>query len=614
MALSRPQRTLSSATLPLSSASFLPLSLRKLRAGRLPLVDRERFPPATSSNAPSVPQLTQQQSAPDCVSLAWDTRIPSRAIQQASQIISPLVASAWSRLLVAHSNRPLVERLVDGIVHGVDVHFRGPRRQSPRLSINQPSANAQAAQVSADIEAEVAAGRKAGPFDVPPFLGFVCSPLGAVPKKNGKVRIVHNLSWPIGASVNTHIEHLDCLLVSFDAAMDLVVQQGRGCLLTKVDIKSAYKCIPVRAADWPLLGLRWRGKFYFDKTLPFGLGSSCAIWEDYATTAQWIVLHHTSVRRLCHYVDDYLVVSDPSAAKRESSEVLAIFSELGLPVALDKLEGPTTSLVFLGLLVDTVAMTVSLDSARLQQLCAAAAEWSVRRVCSRNELQSLVGVLCFAARVVRPARTFTRHALSLLSATHGRPASASITLSDGFRSDMRWWHAFLPKWNGVGLLYDSAWSSCESLGLWTDASTLGYGAIFGHHWFSCAWSAEERVLAARAQRESMPWMELYCVVRAAATWGDQWRGRRVTFHVDALSIVGAIHAGTSASEPIMALIRSLFFVSACAGFEFRVLHTPGDCNTLADPLSRLQVATFKQRCPEADASPTTPLPVPTPAF
>jgi hypothetical protein len=50
------------------------------------------------------------------------------------------------------------------------------------------------------------------------------------------------------------------------------------------------------------------------------------------------------------------------------------------------------------------------------------------------------------------------------------------------------------------------------------------------------------------------------------------------------------------------------------GFEFRVLHTPGIANTLADPLSRLQIGLFKQRFPTAEPYPTTPLAVPTPSY
>lgn len=35
--------------------------------------------------------------------------------------------------------------------------------------------------------------------------------------------------------------------------------------------------------------LAWNGKIYFD---PFGLKSSCSIWAEYATAAEWLEKYH----------------------------------------------------------------------------------------------------------------------------------------------------------------------------------------------------------------------------------------------------------------------------------------------------------------------------------
>ena len=55
--------------------------------------------------------------------------------------------------------------------------------------------------------------RKVGPFLTPPFENFTGSPLGAIPKKHSapvKWRIIHDLSWPTGLSVNDGIPRI-CL-------------------------------------------------------------------------------------------------------------------------------------------------------------------------------------------------------------------------------------------------------------------------------------------------------------------------------------------------------------------------------------------------------------------
>ena len=66
---------------------------------------------------------------------------------------------------------------------------------------------------------------------------------------------------------------------------------GRGCFLIKLDVSAAYKQIPVRREDWPLLGFMWRGEYYYERVLPFGLRSSCRLWDLYAAALHFCFMH-----------------------------------------------------------------------------------------------------------------------------------------------------------------------------------------------------------------------------------------------------------------------------------------------------------------------------------
>ena len=44
--------------------------------------------------------------------------------------------------------------------------------------------------------------------------------------------------------------------------------------MAKVDLRNAFRLSPVRPEDWHLLGIHWRGTFYIEKCLPFGLHSA----------------------------------------------------------------------------------------------------------------------------------------------------------------------------------------------------------------------------------------------------------------------------------------------------------------------------------------------------
>ena len=60
-----------------------------------------------------------------------------------------------------------------------------------------------------------------------------------------------------------------------------------------------------------------------------------------------------------------LIMHDHDAGKAETATASRSVRELGIPISMKKLEGPVTSIVFLGILFDTVAMTIRLDDERL---------------------------------------------------------------------------------------------------------------------------------------------------------------------------------------------------------------------------------------------------------
>ena len=78
---------------------------------------------------------------------------------------------------------------------------------------------------------------------------------------------------------------------------------GRGALIAKLDVKAAYRLIPVHPEDRPLLGIEWRGAQYVDAMLPFGLCSAPKIFTAVADGLEWI-LRQRGIRHIDHYLDD----------------------------------------------------------------------------------------------------------------------------------------------------------------------------------------------------------------------------------------------------------------------------------------------------------------------
>ena len=117
-------------------------------------------------------------------------------------------------------------------------------------------------------------------------------------------------------------------------------------MMAKVDIKQAYRNIPLHPDERGLMGMSWDGGLFIDTALPFGLWSAPKIFNAVADAVEWI-LRHQGIGCVIHYLDDFLLVGRPASEEcaEALSTLLRVFSCLGLPVAIEKLEGPTSCLV-----------------------------------------------------------------------------------------------------------------------------------------------------------------------------------------------------------------------------------------------------------------------------
>ncbi len=92
--------------------------------------------------------------------------------------------------------------------------------------------------------------------------------------------------------MNDGIEAELCSLqyTSVDAAVTRVLAKGQQeVMLSKFDIESAYKMVPVHPEDRHLLGMVWKGRLYIDTVLPFGLRSAPKIFNALADALQWML-------------------------------------------------------------------------------------------------------------------------------------------------------------------------------------------------------------------------------------------------------------------------------------------------------------------------------------
>ena len=105
-------------------------------------------------------------------------------------------------------------------------------------------------------------GAVLGPFKNNPFYSDITiSPLNTVPKSVNNRRVILDLSFPTYHSVNDSIpkdtylgEAFELKYPTIDDLVQLVKVNGQGCLLFKVNLKRAYRQIPIDPGDMNLLG------------------------------------------------------------------------------------------------------------------------------------------------------------------------------------------------------------------------------------------------------------------------------------------------------------------------------------------------------------------------
>ena len=139
-----------------------------------------------------------------------------------------------------------------------------------------------------------------------------------------------------------------------------------------------------------------------------------------------------------------------------------------------KIEGPSTTITFLGIHLDTVAVEASITPEalllELNQLY-----WCRR--CTKRELLSLIGKLSFACKVIPSGRIFLCRLIDL--STTVEKLHHHLPLSQEAKLDLKWWLEILPHWSGKSLILESQWTSSKAMELFTDASGKdGWGAYW----------------------------------------------------------------------------------------------------------------------------------------
>ena len=272
-----------------------------------------------------------------------------------------------------------------------------------RVDSNHKSADTHLDQVKNYIQEELSHRAIIGPFKNLPS-SFHISPLMTRDKQDSdKKRTIMDLSWPKGYPVNDGVSKEKYLVTAYtlhypsvDNITATLHRLGPGAKLFKIDISRAFRHLRVDPADIDLLGLQVDQHHFLDASTPFGHRNGSLFSQRCSDGIRYIMASH-GFPDLFNYIDDLIYVGLPSKIDAPFEFLMSLLSELGLEVSTKKLVPPSTSVVCLGILIDSQGRTISIPPQKLAQIVNLCSLWADKTYCSKRDLQSLLGHLLYIA-------------------------------------------------------------------------------------------------------------------------------------------------------------------------------------------------------------------------
>ena len=179
------------------------------------------------------------------------------------------------------------------------------------------------------------------------------------------------------------------------------------------------------------------------------------------------------------YLDD-LGAAEEEARAEEAYDCLGwILASIGIKESSKKATPPAYIAVFLGILFNTIQMTLTINPDRLREIKALIQKWMGKEHANIREIQSLLGKLNFAASTIRAGRIFVSRLINCLKEF---PSKGIHKVDQEIRKDLAWWNEFMQSLDGVSIMPLVDWSSPDEV-FSSDACLKSCGGISGSEAF-----------------------------------------------------------------------------------------------------------------------------------
>ena len=452
--------------------------------------------------------------------------------------------------------------IIDWIENGVKLKFASP---PPQFEYRNHQLNP---KESAFIDKEISDLLLKGAISQVDQAPHCVSPIGCVPKKGNKFRLIIDLR-----AINKHVK---CPYYKNEGIETVCDYIEVGDNLITLDLKDGFHHISVNEQYRTYLGFKWRNRYFVWNVLPFGLNASP--WFFNKVIRAFVTFVRNSGIRFCMFVDDGILLAQPELISEHSMFLLDTCDKLGLRINFEKssLEF-STSKKYIGYIVSSDNSCgkpyIAIPADRISKLKKDILRVIDKQTINARFLARICGQCISFAKAILPAKLLLRNLYAVLA--RRKNWSDSLLLTDAAKQDLSWWLHAVSNWNGRKIEKDTI--QCQ---VFTDASNTGWGATVNGKEAHGLWSRSESYLHINEK-------ELLTVLLAIQSFSDFLKSKTVQIVSDNIATVANIAHLGGPSQPLSDITRKIWKECHNLDIKLKATHLAGNLNYHADKLSRL---------------------------
>ena len=275
----------------------------------------------------------------------------------------------WKSYLAGYWDKQIVDLLQYGFPFDFD-----HSRSLDSTYVNHASAVKFPDHVNHYIATEMKYGAVLGPFHKYPFPYHVSLFLTREKPNSDNRRIILDLSFLVGQSVNDGVSKDKCLNMYFqlnypsvDSIVNSLKSMGPNAQIYKIDISRAFRHIRIDPGDLDLLGLKHE-QLFINRRLPFGFWHRSVFFQRCTDAIRFIMKDRFHFPYLYNYINDLVYTGLPEDIYDSYNTLTHLLQELGLEISQSKLVAPTSCAVCLGIEINTVDRTLKIPQEKLQEI------------------------------------------------------------------------------------------------------------------------------------------------------------------------------------------------------------------------------------------------------